>query len=62
MTVFTDIAAAIEEAIWLSSQTRRSHAVYQKTAHEMEVRICDPLSYAMFTAGQGGVVDAGEVA
>ena len=42
MTLFTDIGAAIEEAVWLAHVCQKPHCVYQRSAAEMEVGPYDP--------------------
>ncbi|MBE5254539.1 hypothetical protein [Mixta mediterraneensis] len=56
MTTFTDINAAIEEAVWLSHVYQTAYCVYQRTADVMEVSPQDPSRNPMYTAGVPGVV------
>ena len=57
MTTFTDINAAIEEAVWLSHVHKKPHSVYQTAAAEMETGPFDPTRYPMFTTSQQGTVN-----
>ncbi len=57
MTLFTDINAAIEEAVWLAHVCQKPHCVYQRSAAEMEVGPYDPTRYPMYTTSQQGVVN-----
>lgn len=57
--MFTDINAAIEEAIWLYQQTGRHFAVYQYSGSEMTVnrKEGNHSTNAMFTTDSFGIVN-----
>ncbi|WP_312836657.1 hypothetical protein [Pantoea sp.] len=57
MTTFTDIDAAVDEAVWLAHVHRKPHSVYQRSAAVMEVGPFDPTRYPMFTTSQQGTVN-----
>lgn len=57
MTTFTDIGAAIDEAVWLAHVYQKPHCVYQRSAAEMEVGPYDPTRNPMYTTSQQGVVN-----
>ena len=52
MTTFTDINAAIEEAVWLSHVHKKPHSVYQNFGGTMEVGPTQHYRNAMFTTGR----------
>lgn len=56
MTTFTDIGAAIDEAVWLAHVYQKPHCVYQRSAAEMEVGPYNQNLNPMFTTTQQGVV------
>lgn len=56
MTPFTDISAAIEEAVWLSHVYRKPHCVYQRFDGLMEVTPEHPDRNPMYTTGAPGIV------
>lgn len=56
MTLFTDINAAIEEAVWLAHVYESSFSVYQRFGGVMEVMNTDPDRNAMFTTENLGTV------
>lgn len=56
MTPFTEIGAAIEEAVWLAHVYRKQFCVYQRFDGLMEVKPENPDRNPMYTTGAPGVV------
>lgn len=56
MTPFTDISAAIEEAVWLAHVYQEPYCVYQSAGGVMEVGQQESDRNPMFTTGSPGTV------